>query len=87
MEPKKHKRKKNHVIIITSDDVDANVKQFQVRQWLVQLLIIVVCVIIGAVIGYFLYEGKLPTAGRRHSRRRFPSWRKTRLPWRRSFLS
>ena len=59
MEPKKHKRKKNHVIIITSDDVDANVKQFQVRQWLVQLLIIVVCVIIGAVIGYFLYEGKI----------------------------
>ena len=59
MEPKKHKRKKNHVIIITSDDVDANVKQFQVRQWLVQLLIIVVCVIMGAVIGYFLYEGKI----------------------------
>lgn len=59
MEQKKHKRKTNHVIIVTSDAVDADVKQFRIRPWLLQLLIIVVCVFIGAVIGYFFYEDKI----------------------------
>lgn len=56
MEHKKHKRQKNHVIIVTSDAVDANVKQFRIKPWLLQTLIIVVCIVVGAVLGYFVYE-------------------------------
>lgn len=59
MERKKHKRKTNHVIIVTSDAVDANVKQFRIRPWLLQLIIIVVCVLIGAVLGYLFYQDKI----------------------------
>lgn len=56
MERKKHKHQKNHVIIVTSDSVDANVKQFRIKPWLLQTLVIAVCVIVGAVLGYFIYE-------------------------------
>ena len=59
MESKKHKRKTNHVVIVTSDAVDANVKQFKIRPWIFQTLVIVLCVILGAVIGYFIYEEKI----------------------------
>lgn len=59
MERKKHKRKKNHVIIVTSDAADANVRQFRIRNWLLQSIIIVICVFIGACIGYFYYEGRI----------------------------
>jgi len=54
MDKKKHK--KNHVIIVTSDAVDADVKQFKIKPWLLQTLIITACVILGALIGYFVYE-------------------------------
>ncbi len=56
MERKKNKHLKNHVIIVTSDAVDADAKQFQIKPWLLHLLIIVGCVILGAVIGCFVYE-------------------------------
>lgn len=59
MESKKHKRKKNHVIIVTSDAVDANVKQYRIKPWLMQTIIIILCVIIGAGLGYIYYEGKI----------------------------
>lgn len=59
MKCKKHKRKTNHVVIVTSDAVDANIKQFRIRPWLMQTIIIVACVFIGAVIGYFAYEEKI----------------------------
>lgn len=56
MERKKHKHQKNHVIIVTSDAVDADARQFRIKPWLLQTLIIAGCVIIGAVLGYFIYE-------------------------------
>lgn len=59
MQCKKHKRKMNHVVIVTSDAVDANVKQFRIRPWMLQVLISIVCVVVGACIGYFLYEEQL----------------------------
>jgi len=59
MQRKKHKRKKNHVVIITSDAVDADVKQFRIRPWLFRTLVIILCVIIGGVIGVFVYEEQL----------------------------
>ncbi len=59
MQCKKHKRKMNHVVIVTSDAVDANVKQFRIRPWMLQVLICIICVVVGAGIGYFLYEEQL----------------------------
>jgi len=56
MDSQKHKNGKNHVIIVTSDAEDASVKQFRISRWFVQSAVIMVCVIIGAVLGYFIYE-------------------------------
>ncbi len=57
MEHRKHKRNtKNHVIIVTSDAADADVRQIRLKPWLLQTLIIVGCVVLGAVIGYFVNE-------------------------------
>ena len=66
MKRHKHKRKLNHVLILTSDAADANVRQFRVRAWIVEVVVLVLCVLIGGVIGYFIYEGQLwENAGRR----------------------
>ena len=59
MQRKKHKRKTNHVLIVTSDAVDANVKQFKIRPWILETIIIVLCVVIGAMIGYLAYEERI----------------------------
>ncbi len=59
MEPNKHKQKKNHVVIVTSNAEDAKVKQFQIRPWLLWLIIITVCVVIGVGFGYLLYEDQI----------------------------
>lgn len=68
MQDKKHKRKMNHVVIVTSDAVDANVKQFRIRPWVLQVIILVLCVIIGMLIGYVAYEDKLwNAAGRKNA--------------------
>ena len=66
MKERKHKRKLNHVLILTSDAADANVKQFRIRAWLAEVMVIMLCILIGGVIGYFIYEGQLwENAGRR----------------------
>lgn len=59
MQRKKHKRKTNHVLIVTSDAVDANVKQFKIRPWILETIIIVLCVVIGAMIGYLAYGERI----------------------------
>lgn len=59
MERKKHKRKTNHVVIVTSDAVNANVKQYRIKPWLLQTAVIVLSVLLGAFIGYFIYEEKI----------------------------
>ena len=59
---KKHKRKMNHVIIVTSDAVDAGVKQIRIRPWILQMIIIILCIIIGALIGYLNYEEQIWSA-------------------------
>lgn len=55
----RHKRRNNHVVIVTSDAADARMKQFRIRPWIVQTLVIIVCVLVGALIGYFLYENNV----------------------------
>lgn len=52
----RHKRKNSHVVIVTSDAADSRMKQFRIRPWLLQTIILILCVIIGALIGYFIYE-------------------------------
>lgn len=59
MKRRKHKRRLNHVLILTSDAADANVKQFHVRAWIVEVVVLLLCVLVGGVIGYFVYEGQL----------------------------
>ncbi len=56
MQSKEHKRKTNHVVIVTSDAVDANVKQFRVRPWILQTMIVVLCIVLGGMIGFLIYE-------------------------------
>ncbi len=59
MESKKHKRKRNHVVIVTSDAADASVKQFRISPWVVWLVVAVFCVLIGTGLGYLMYEDQI----------------------------
>lgn len=59
MQCKKHKRKTKHVVIVTSDAVNDNATQFRIRPKVLKILVIVLCMIIGAMIGYIIYEEKL----------------------------
>lgn len=57
MEPNKHKR--NHVVIVTSDAEDASVRQFRIKPWVIWVTVIVVCIVIGALLGYIAYEDRI----------------------------
>ncbi len=43
----RHKRKNSHVVIVTSDSVDVGMKQFRIRPWVLQMIIFILCIIIG----------------------------------------
>ena len=60
MRRRRHKRKNCHVVIVTSDAVDASTKQFRVRPWVVEVLVLLISVAVGAAIGYFLFEKDIP---------------------------
>lgn len=55
---KRHKRKNSHVVLVTSDAVDAKLKQFRIRPWILQTLIVIFCILCGAAIGYVYYEAE-----------------------------
>jgi len=59
MNKKKHKRKVSRVLIFTSDAVDAKERQLKLAPWLANLLLLVFCVVVGSVIGYFMNESKV----------------------------
>lgn len=59
MKLKKHKRKNHHVVIVTSDAVDANVKQFRIKPWIMHVIVLILCVVLGVLIGYISYEEKI----------------------------
>lgn len=59
MQCKKHKRKTKHVVIVTSDAVNDSSTQFRIRPKVLKIIVIVLCMIIGAMIGYMVYEEKL----------------------------
>lgn len=56
MRRNKHKRKNSHVVIVTSDSVDAGVRQYRIRPWTLQVIIFVLSVIIGILAGCLIYE-------------------------------
>lgn len=56
---KKHRRKVSRIIIFTTDAVDAKTKQVKVRPVLVGFFTLLVCVVLGGVIGLFVYESQI----------------------------
>lgn len=56
MRTKKHKRKTNHVVIVTSDAVDGRVRHLRLNHWVSQILVVVSCVAIGYIVGRIIYE-------------------------------
>ena len=59
MRRRKHKRKMNRVVIVTSDAVDGGSRQYRIRPWFSRIVTLVLCVLIGVVIGYFVYEERI----------------------------
>lgn len=57
MKRRKHKRRLNHVLILTSDAADANVKQFRVRAWIVEVVVLLLCVLVGRSDRLFCLRG------------------------------
>lgn len=55
MHRRKHKRKMNHVVLVTSDATGAGLKQFKIRPGFVRVVTLVICVGIGVGIGYGPY--------------------------------
>lgn len=59
MESQKQKQKTNHVVIVTSDAADASVKQFRIKSWMIWLVVVIICILIGAGLGYVVYEEQI----------------------------
>lgn len=58
MEQKQQKHNK-HVVIVTSEADSAKVRQFHIPPLAVQITMVLGCMLIGAVIGYFIFESKI----------------------------
>ena len=48
--------RKRHIVLVTSEAVDAKLKQFRIRPWILQTIMFFFCVVCGVVIGYTFYE-------------------------------
>lgn len=59
MEGKKPWRLTNHVIIVTSDAADADVKRFKIRTWVLALVVLLLFAVFGALLGYLFYEERI----------------------------
>lgn len=55
MRRSRHKRKNNHVLIVTSDAVDAEVKQYRIRSRLLRVGALLLCVFLGVLAGCLIY--------------------------------
>lgn len=56
---KKHKRKVSRIIIFTTDAVDAKTKQIKINPWVAGFATLVICFLLGGVIGLFVYEAQI----------------------------
>lgn len=59
MDSKKQNSKGDHVVIVTSEAEGASVKKFKVKPWAFTLVAIIICVLIGAFLGYVINEEKI----------------------------
>lgn len=59
MQSKRHKRKLNHIVLVMSDSTEADIHQLLLRPGILWMIIIVLCILLGGVIGYFSYEAKI----------------------------
>lgn len=59
MSKNRHKRKVSHILIYTTDAVDADTKQVRIHPWVLAGVTLIVCCVLGAVIGYAVYEGEI----------------------------
>lgn len=66
---RRQKRKSSHIVIVTSDAVDGKTKQFRIRPWAAQILVLLVCALAGAVIGIIYFETNVWTAEKQESAR------------------
>ncbi|MDE6016594.1 MAG: M23 family metallopeptidase [Acetatifactor sp.] len=55
----KHKHRISHVVLVTSNATDAGVKQFRIRSKSLWVLVVALCIVIGAMLGYIVYEEKI----------------------------
>lgn len=56
---KKHKRKVSHILIYTTDGVDADNRQIRIHPWVLAGITLFICCVLGMVIGYAVYEGQI----------------------------
>ena len=56
---KKHKQKKTRYIVFTTNEADGEVKQIKLNNGLYRFLVVLFCVILGAMIGFGIYEGRI----------------------------
>lgn len=56
---RKHRRKVSRIVIFTTDAVDAKTKQLRIHPWLFMVITLVVCCVIGLIIGYAVYEAQI----------------------------
>ncbi len=66
MSKNRHKRKVSHILIYTTDAVDADTKQVRIHPWVLAGVTLIVCCVLGAIIGYAVYEGELWERIREH---------------------
>lgn len=52
----RHKRKKRQMVILASDAVDTGIEQFRYHPWLWRAVILLLCVAVGAALGYLYFE-------------------------------
>jgi murein DD-endopeptidase MepM/ murein hydrolase activator NlpD len=58
MMSKKHKRKRNHMILITSDATDGKTRLLRLNSHWFQVVICFICILVGTASGYLYYESR-----------------------------
>ena len=51
----RHKRKKHRIVLLASDAVNAGVEQIHYHPWRPWIVILILCVFLGACLGYFYF--------------------------------
>lgn len=52
----RHKRKKRQMVILASDAVDTGIEQFRYHPWVWRVILLILCIFMGAALGYFYFE-------------------------------